>query len=135
MSRPPKQRSHFGMAGHYAAISEFLLRVSAPSFCSEFLLRGWNAAVPAVDVGDDALVLDDDAGTVRRVQVKTSSGEESRNADGLLVETEAKVRARASPNIWIRGPVIFLNSERSSFHAGQSSFRHRIAKLHRSQFL
>lgn len=74
MSKLPKQRSHFGMAGHFAAMSEFLL-------------RGWNVAVPAVDVGDDVLVLADDAGDVRRVQVKTASGRETRDADGVLVQT------------------------------------------------
>lgn len=65
MSKTPKQRSHFGMAGHYAAMSEFLL-------------RGWNVAVPCVDHGDDVLVLDDDAGNVWRVQVKTGDGEDAR---------------------------------------------------------
>lgn len=51
--------SHFGMAGHYAAMSEFLL-------------RGYNVAIPSVDVGDDVFVVDDQQGTLRRVQVKTA---------------------------------------------------------------
>jgi hypothetical protein len=50
--------SHFGMAGHYAAMSEFLL-------------RGYNVAIPSVDVGDDVFVVDDRLGTLWRVQVKT----------------------------------------------------------------
>ncbi len=40
---------------------------------SEFLVRGWNVAIPEVDIGDDIFVVQDDNGTLRRVQVKTSS--------------------------------------------------------------
>lgn len=40
---------------------------------SEFLIRGWNVAIPEVDIGDDIFVVQDDNGTLRRVQVKTST--------------------------------------------------------------
>ena len=40
---------------------------------AEFLIRGWNVAVPEVDVGDDMLVLQDKTGDLSRVQVKTAS--------------------------------------------------------------
>ncbi len=39
---------------------------------SELLLRGWNVAVPVVDVGDDMFVIDDRDKTTYRVQVKSS---------------------------------------------------------------
>lgn len=55
------KRSHFGMAGHLWAMSEFLL-------------RGWNVSVPYVDVGDDVLVIEDASATIYRVQVKTREG-------------------------------------------------------------
>jgi hypothetical protein len=45
---------------------------------SEVLLRGWNVAVPVVDVGDDVLIIDDNDKTTFRLQVKstrTSYGE------------------------------------------------------------
>jgi hypothetical protein len=54
-----EKRSHLGMAGHYAAMSEFLY-------------RGYNVAVPAVDIGDDVYVVEDQLGTMWRLQVKTS---------------------------------------------------------------
>jgi hypothetical protein len=54
------KRTHFGRAGEYFAMSELLL-------------RGWNVAIPVVDVGDDAFVIDDHEKVTRRVQVKTSS--------------------------------------------------------------
>ncbi len=31
---------------------------------AEFLLRGWNVAIPEVDVGDDIFVVDDNADRV-----------------------------------------------------------------------
>jgi hypothetical protein len=41
-----EKKTHFGRAGEYFAMSERLL-------------RGWNVAVPVVDVGDDVFVIDD----------------------------------------------------------------------------
>lgn len=40
---------------------------------SEFLVLGWNVAIPEVDIGDDIFVVQDDNGTLRRVQVKTAT--------------------------------------------------------------
>lgn len=54
-----EKRSHLGMAGHHAAMSEFLY-------------RGYNVAVPAVDIGDDVYVVEDQMGTMWRLQIKTS---------------------------------------------------------------
>lgn len=54
-----KFNSYLGKAGHLAVMSEFLM-------------RGWNVAIPEVDIGDDIFVVQDDNGTLRKVQVKTS---------------------------------------------------------------
>lgn len=56
------KKTHFGRAGEFFAMSELLL-------------RGWNVAVPVVDVGDDVFVIDDRDKATRRVQVKTSGVE------------------------------------------------------------
>ena len=40
---------------------------------SEFLTRGWNVAIPEVDIGDDIFVVQDNNGILKRVQVKTST--------------------------------------------------------------
>jgi hypothetical protein len=53
------KRTHFGRAGEFFAMSELLL-------------RGWNVAVPVVDVGDDVFVIDDNDKTTRRLQVKSA---------------------------------------------------------------
>ncbi|GAA4403664.1 hypothetical protein GCM10023187_19950 [Nibrella viscosa] len=36
-------------------------------------MLGWNVAIPEVDTGDDIFVVQDDNGTLRRAQVKTST--------------------------------------------------------------
>ncbi len=54
-----ERKTHFGRAGEYFAMSELLL-------------RGWNVAVPVVDVGDDVFVIDDNDKTTWRLQVKAS---------------------------------------------------------------
>lgn len=50
---------YLGKAGHLTGMAEFLT-------------RGWNVAIPEVEIGDDIFVVQDDNGTLRRVQVKTS---------------------------------------------------------------
>ena len=39
---------------------------------SEFLARGWNVAMPDVDIGDDIFVVGDNLGIFQRIQVKTA---------------------------------------------------------------
>lgn len=58
---------YLGKAGHLTVISEFLT-------------RGWNVAIPEVDIGDDIFVVQDDNGTLRRVQVKTSTSTVRQNS-------------------------------------------------------
>jgi hypothetical protein len=48
---------YLGKAGHLAVMSEFLT-------------RGWNVAIPEVDIGDDIFVVQDESGTLRRIQEK-----------------------------------------------------------------
>jgi hypothetical protein len=57
MSR--KYNHYLGKAGHLYIMSELLF-------------RGWNVAIPEVDVGDDIFVVKDDSGQLQRVQVKTA---------------------------------------------------------------
>ncbi len=58
---------YLGKAGHLTVMSEFLT-------------RGWNVAIPEVDIGDDIFVVQDDNGTLRRVQVKTSTSTVRQNS-------------------------------------------------------
>ena len=62
---------------NYASVSKkynhYLGRAGHLAIMAEFLIRGWNVAIPEVDIGDDIFVVQDDDGTFRRVQVKTST--------------------------------------------------------------
>jgi len=60
-----KYNQYLGKAGHLAVMAEFLI-------------LGWNVAIPEVDMGDDIFVVQDSNGTLRRVQVKTSSATKRR---------------------------------------------------------
>lgn len=53
--------------------NQYLGKAGHLNVMSEFLLLGWNVAIPEVDIGDDIFVVQDDNGTLRRVQVKTST--------------------------------------------------------------
>jgi hypothetical protein len=57
-----------------------LLYLGLPAVMSEFLTRGWNVAIPEVDIGDDIFVVQDDDGTMRRVQVETSKQQQEKMA-------------------------------------------------------
>jgi hypothetical protein len=72
-----EKRSHLGMAGHYAAMSEFLY-------------RGYNVAVPAVDIGDDVYIVEDSDGTMWRLQVKTSDQPEAKIATYQLSRSQLR---------------------------------------------
>lgn len=55
-----KKFNHYlGKAGHLTVMSEFLM-------------LGWNVAIPEVDIGDDIFVVKDADGILKKVQVKTS---------------------------------------------------------------
>jgi hypothetical protein len=61
-----KYNLYLGKAGHLAMMAEFLV-------------RGWNVAIPEVDIGDDIFVVQDENGTLRRVQVKTASAKPTKS--------------------------------------------------------
>ncbi|WP_375418702.1 hypothetical protein [uncultured Hymenobacter sp.] len=58
MPQPKRQNLYLGKAGQFAAMAECLM-------------RGFNVAIPEVDVGDDLFVVNDQSGNYRRIQVKT----------------------------------------------------------------
>lgn len=59
--------------------NQYLGKAGHLNVMSEFLMLGWNVAIPEVDIGDDIFVVQDDNGTLRRVQVKTSTSTTRKN--------------------------------------------------------
>jgi hypothetical protein len=67
MSRPKSRQSLYtGKSGQMAVMAEFLI-------------RGYNVAVPEVDVGEDIFVVKDKEGELSRIQVKTATAKELKN--------------------------------------------------------
>lgn len=58
MLQPKRQNLYLGKAGQFAVMAECLM-------------RGYNVAIPEVDIGDDLFVVNDQSGNYRRIQVKT----------------------------------------------------------------
>src|ERR1700712_5628661 len=53
--------------------SLYVGRAGQMAVMAEFLWRGWNVALPEVDVGEDIFVVQDETGELSRVQVKTAT--------------------------------------------------------------
>lgn len=60
--------------------NQYLGKAGHLSVMSEFLMLGWNVAIPEVDIGDDIFVVQDNEGTLRRVQVKTSTSKQRKGS-------------------------------------------------------
>jgi hypothetical protein len=56
------------------------------SVMSEFLIRGYNVAVPEVDRGDDLFVVEDESGGYYRIQVKTATASPLKTPGGYTAQ-------------------------------------------------
>jgi hypothetical protein len=77
-----RQNLYLGKAGQMAVMSEFLL-------------RGYNVAVPEVDVGDDIFVVRDRDGELKRIQVKASHARQKGSA--YIAQFNVPVRQLRTP--------------------------------------
>ena len=67
---------------------------------SELLWRGWNVAIPQVDVGDDIFVVEDERGTFYHVQVKTATGtDRSYGCSGQYTFPTGQLRTPQTPDL------------------------------------
>lgn len=63
-----RQNAYTGRGGQFAAMAEFVV-------------RGWNVAIPEIDIGDDIFVVKDSVGDLSRIQVKTAIGKPLKQPD------------------------------------------------------
>jgi hypothetical protein len=63
---------------------------------SEFLIRGYNVAVPEVDIGDDLFVVDDRNGSYWKIQIKTS---EMKSASAFIKLKGAQLATPPQPEL------------------------------------
>ena len=64
---------------------------------AELLLRGWNVALPEVDVGEDLFVIEDETGRLTRIQVKTATARTQR--DGYSAQFSVSLRQLSKPRV------------------------------------
>jgi hypothetical protein len=60
------------------ARSSYVGKAGQLAVMAEYLLRGYNVAMPEVDEGDDVFVVEDQSGELWRIQVKTAVGQQRR---------------------------------------------------------
>lgn len=93
-----EKTTHFGRAGEFFAMSELLL-------------RGWNVAVPVVDVGDDVFVVDDNDKTTYRLQVKSAK----KNATGTYTFNLSRRQLRELAQIELIYMLLIRDADRWHF--------------------
>lgn len=81
------KKTHLGRSGEFAALSEFLF-------------RGYNVAIPSVDVGDDAFVINDADGTTWRIQVKTAVVTDSAKREAVYNLSRKQLKALRQPPLY-----------------------------------
>jgi hypothetical protein len=85
---PRRSNLYIGRAGQMAVMAEFLL-------------RGYNVAIPEVDVGDDIFVVTDSSGEYARVQVKTALAVKTREGYSARYIIKLSQLERATvPETW-----------------------------------
>jgi hypothetical protein len=70
-------------------------RAGQMAVMAELLWRGWNVALPEVDVGEDLLVVKDDSGDLWRIQVKTATAQPQQ--DGYSAQFRVALRQLRTP--------------------------------------
>jgi hypothetical protein len=77
-----RQNLYVGSAGQMAVMAELLL-------------RGWNVALPEIDVGEDLFVIEDETGRLTRIQVKTATARTQRG--GYSAQFNVALRQLSRP--------------------------------------
>lgn len=79
----------------------YLGRAGQMAVMAEFLERGYNVAVPEVDIGDDIFVVRDSSGVYTRVQVKTSTARITRRGSTARYSLRLSQLAQpTAPETW-----------------------------------
>jgi len=63
-------------SGHYVG------KAGQLAVMAELAWRGYNVAIPEIDIGDDIFARDDRSGSLSRVQVKTATGKKLKRREG-----------------------------------------------------
>jgi hypothetical protein len=75
----------------------YLGKAGQMAVMSRFLIRGWNVAIPEVDVGDDLFVVEDKKGIFFRVQVKTAQAVSAQTQNSYSARFKISLRQLSFP--------------------------------------
>lgn len=67
---------------------------------AEFLRRGYNAAIPEIDRGDDIFVIEDATGKLSRIQVKSAMGEGKKHIYAAFNVKRQQLETSRQPELW-----------------------------------
>jgi hypothetical protein len=67
---------------------------------AQFLRRGYNAAIPQIDNGEDIFVIKDDNGEMTRVQVKAATNLGTQGVYGTFGVSRAQLERPRLPDLW-----------------------------------
>lgn len=67
---------------------------------AEFLRRGYNAAIPEIDMGEDIFVVDDATGALSRIQVKSAIGKGTQSMRGVFNVSRKQLQTARQPDLW-----------------------------------
>jgi hypothetical protein len=81
------QSLYTGRSGHLAVMAEFLH-------------RGYNAAIPEVERGDDIFVVQDDNGDLSRIQVKAANGKGRKRWYAQYAIPVGQLKRVQVPDLW-----------------------------------
>jgi hypothetical protein len=66
---------------------------------AELALRGYNVAIPEIDIGDDVFVLNDKTGQLSRIQVKTATGKKLQSVDAYRCQFSVRLSHVTNPTV------------------------------------
>jgi hypothetical protein len=89
---PKNQRTYTGRSGQMAVLAELLL-------------RGCNAAIPEIDVGEDLFAFQDGRVEVDRLQIKTARAKAFRDGTGYSAEFSVPLQQLRAPD---RPPLFYV---------------------------
>jgi hypothetical protein len=81
-----KQNLYTGRSGQFAVMAEFLR-------------RGYNVAIPEIDIGEDIFVVRDADGELSRIQVKAAIGKGRKIVSGTFNVPMAQLRMPYEPEL------------------------------------
>lgn len=108
---------------HFGRAAEFFIM-------SELLLRGWNVAIPVVDIGDDVFIIDDNDKTTWRIQVKAARGERDADNGYRAQFSLSRAQLKRADNIELFFVFLVRLDERWRFLVIAREELHRIRQLY-----